>query len=48
MLQPTVASLSRDAKFEGFLLVRNAEQRTSANGGKYLDMTLCDTTGDMN
>ena len=48
MLQPTVASLSRDAKFEGFLPVRNAEQRTSANGGKYLDMTLCDTTGDMN
>ncbi len=46
--QLTVASLSRDAKFEGFLLVRSAEQRTSSNGGKYLDLTLCDTTGDIN
>ena len=48
MQQPTVASLSRDTKFEGFLLVRSGEQRTSSNGGKYLDMTLCDTTGDIN
>ena len=48
MQQPTVASLTRDMKFEGFLLVRSAEQRTSSNGGKYLDMTLCDTTGDIN
>ncbi len=48
MRQLTVASLSRDVKFEGFLLVRSAEQRTSSNGGKYLDMTLCDTTGDIN
>ncbi len=48
MQQLTVASLSRDIKFEGFLLVRSADQRTSSNGGKYLDMTLCDTTGDIN
>ncbi len=48
MQQYTVASLSRDAKFEGFLLVRSADQRTSSNGGKYLDLTLCDTTGDIN
>ena len=48
MNQPTVASLIRDTKFEGFLLVRASEQRTSSNGGKYLDMTLCDTSGDIN
>ena len=48
MQQLTVASLARDIKFEGFLLVRSAEQRTSSNGGKYLDLTLCDTTGDIN
>ena len=48
MQQLTVASLARDLKFEGFLLVRSAEQRTSSNGGKYLDLTLCDTTGDIN
>ena len=48
MQQPTVASFQRDTKFEGFLLVRTAEQRTSSNGGKYLDLTLCDTSGDIN
>lgn len=48
MQQPSVASLTRDTRFEGFLLVRTAEQRTSSNGGKYLDMTLCDTSGDIN
>ena len=48
MQQLTVSSLSRDMKFEGFLLVRSADQRTSSNGGKYLDLTLCDTTGDIN
>lgn len=48
MQQPTVASLRPNEKFEGFLLVRTAEQRTSSNGGKYLDMTLCDTSGDIN
>lgn len=48
MQQPAIASLRPGAKFEGFLLVRTGEQRTSSNGGKYLDMTLCDTTGDIN
>lgn len=48
MEQLSVASLRPNDKFEGFLLVRTAEQRTSSNGGKYLDMTLCDTTGDIN
>lgn len=48
MNQTTVALLQQNAKFEGFLLVRASEQRTSSNGGKYLDMTLCDTTGDIN
>lgn len=48
MQQQTVASFKKDDRFEGFLLVRTAEQRTAGNGGKYLDMTLCDKTGDMN
>lgn len=48
MQQLTVAAFKKDDKFEGFLLVRTAEQRTAGNGGKYLDMTLCDKTGDMN
>ena len=48
MEQAVVASFAKDLKFEGFLLVRSAEQRASANGSKYLDMTLCDRTGDIN
>lgn len=48
MNQQTVASFKKDDKFEGFLLARAAEQRASANGSRYLDMTLCDKTGDMN
>ena len=48
MEQPTVAAFTKDLKFEGFLLVRTSEQRASSNGSKYLDMTLCDRTGDIN
>lgn len=48
MDQVAVAAFEKDLKFEGFLLVRTSEQRASSNGSKYLDMTLCDRTGDMN
>ncbi|MBQ7455036.1 MAG: HD domain-containing protein [Clostridia bacterium] len=48
MEQPSVASFEKDLKFEGFLLVRTSEQRAASNGSKYLDMTLCDRTGDIN
>ena len=48
MNQLPVSSLQKDMRFEGFLLVRMAEQRTSSNGSKYLDMTLCDKSGDLN
>ena len=48
MEQIAVAAFEKDLKFEGFLLVRTSEQRASSNGSKYLDMTLCDRTGDMN
>ncbi len=46
--QPTIATLRRDDRFMGFLLVRMAEQRQSNKGDKYLDMTLGDATGDLN
>lgn len=48
MDQAAVATFVKDTKVEGFLLVRSAEQRAAANGSKYLDMTLCDRTGDIN
>ena len=34
--------------FDGFLLTRAAAQRTSSNGSKFLDMTLCDLSGEVN
>ncbi len=46
--QPTLANMIRGQMFDGFLLTRAAAQRTSSNGGKYLDMTLCDITGEVN
>lgn len=48
MDQIAVAAFEKDAKFEGFLLARSSEQRASSNGSKYLDMTLCDRTGEIN
>ncbi|MEG0935680.1 MAG: HD domain-containing protein [Clostridia bacterium] len=46
--QPPLSGIIKGQVFEGFLLVKAAEQRTSSNGSKYLDMTLCDRTGDIN
>ena len=40
--QPQLVSMLKNQAFDGFLLVRAAAQRTSSNGSKYLDMTLCD------
>ncbi|MBR5230853.1 MAG: TraI domain-containing protein [Clostridia bacterium] len=48
MDQCAVATFAKDQKFEGFLLVRSAEQRASSNGSRYLDMNLCDRTGEIN
>ncbi len=48
MEQSRVCDLVKDAKFEGFLLVRMSEQRMGSNGNKYLDLTLSDKTGDVN
>ena len=44
MEQIAVSAFEKDARFEGCLLVRASEQRASANGSKYLDMTLADRT----
>lgn len=46
--QPQLASMIKNQSFDGFLLVRAATQRTSSNGSKYLDMTLCDISGEVN
>ena len=46
--QPQLGTMIKGQVFDGFLLVRQAQQRTSSNGGKYLDMTLCDISGEVN
>ena len=46
--QPRLTDMIKNTMFDGFLLVRAAQQRTSSNGGKYLDMTLTDISGDVN
>ena len=44
----TIAMLETGMRFEGFLLVRSADQREGKTGGKYLDMNLTDKTGEVN
>ena len=46
--QPQLGSMIKGQVFDGFLLVRQATQRTSSNGTKYLDLTLCDISGEVN
>ena len=48
MAQLPLCELTKDQRFEGFLLVRSADQRTGGNGAKYLDMNLADRTGEVN
>ena len=47
-MQTQLRLLQKNKIFEGFLLVKAGEQRTSSNGGKFLDMTLCDRSGEVN
>lgn len=48
MQDMNVSGLKKDTRFDGFLLVRSAEQRAASNGSRYLDMTLGDRSGDIN
>ena len=43
-----VCDFVKDERFEGFLLVRTADQRTGSNGSKYLDLNLADISGEIN
>jgi len=48
MDQPKVADFYKGLTFEGYLLVRMSQKRTSNNGSNYLDMTLADNSADIN
>ncbi|NLC32885.1 MAG: HD domain-containing protein [Clostridiales bacterium] len=48
MDQAKITEFLKGLTFEGFLLVRTSQQRTSNNGANYLDMTLSDNSGDIN
>lgn len=43
-----LSEIRRDDRFEGYLIVRSAEQRAAASGKCYLDMTLADKSGSIN
>ena len=43
-----ISQLTRDCRFEGFLMVRGAEKKTDRNGKEYVDMNLGDQTGEIN
>ncbi len=47
-MQLQLAQVIKNQIFEGFVLVRTSEQRTSSNGSKFLDMTLGDVSGECN
>ena len=46
--QLLISDLIKDVKFEGFLLVKSAQQKAASTGTKYLDMTLVDVSGEIN
>lgn len=46
--QPQLSQMIKGQIIEGYLLVRAAEQRTSTNGNKYLDLTLGDRISEVN
>ena len=48
MENDTVGLLTKDARFEGFLLVRSAERKTDKNGRAYVDLNMADRTGEIN
>lgn len=47
-MQTQLIHLVKNQMFEGYLLVKAGEQRTSSNGSKFLDMTLADISGEVN
>ena len=46
--QPKLAEMIKGQLIDGYLLTRASAQRSSSNGSKYLDMTLCDVSGEVN
>ena len=48
MQQKSIMTLTKDIRFEGYVLIRMSEQRTGSTGNKYLDLTLADCTGELN
>lgn len=43
-----IADLQKGERFEGFLLVKNAQSRTNKNGAPYMDLTLADNSQEIN
>ncbi len=47
-MQLQLSQVIKNQMFEGYVLVKASEQRTSSNGCKFLDMTLGDVSGEFN
>ena len=47
-MQLQLSQVIKNQMFEGYVLVKASEQRTSSNGSKFLDMTLGDVSGEFN
>ena len=48
MNQTKINGLSKDQRFEGYLIVKTSEKRVNKNGDPYLDITLSDDSQDIN
>lgn len=47
-MQLQLSQVIKNQMFEGYVLVKASEQRTSSTGSKFLDMTLGDVSGEFN
>ncbi len=48
MEQLMVSQMQKDLRYEGFLLIRSSERRKDVRGNEYVDLTLCDRSGEIN
>lgn len=48
MSSKKVVELNVNERIEGFYLIKEIEAKTATNGNKYLDIKLCDNTGEIN
>lgn len=48
MIYKKIVEFNVDERIEGYYLIKEIEIKTTSNGNNYLDIKLCDSTGDIN